>query len=198
MWKFKHPSTCIIAAPSGGGKTTTLIKLLPHIKPKPRNIIVFYSEFQEIYKEFPARTKFVKDWPAEGVEEIPHNTLVIIDDLMSEVKDCKYLSRLFTRISHHRTVSVIWLCQNLFPRGKVCRDLSLNAKYIILLRNPRDRGQIRYLASQMYPGQVKEFIKIFEDATEQNYSPLLIDLHVTSKERLISGFLSDTISYYKL
>jgi len=61
--------------------------------------------------------------------------LVIIDDLMRESS-----RRRSIKGSHHKNLSVILISQNLFhqERGRVQRDISLNANYITVFKNPRD------------------------------------------------------------
>jgi len=46
---------------------------------------------------------------------------------------------LFTKGSHRRNISVILITQNLFHQGRFCRDISLNAKYSVALKNVRDK-----------------------------------------------------------
>jgi hypothetical protein len=58
---------------------------------------------------------------------------------------------LFTKGSHHRSISVILITQNLFHQGRYCRDISLNATYLVLLKNVRDKHQFAYLARQVFP-----------------------------------------------
>ena len=70
--------------------------------------------------------------------------LVIIDDLMRESSSCDAIVDLFTKDSHHKNLSVILISQNLFHQGQ--RNISLNANYIVVFKNPRDRAQIRHLA----------------------------------------------------
>ena len=36
------------------------------------------------------------------------------------------IADLFTKRSHHRNISVVYLTQNLFPQGKACWDIILN------------------------------------------------------------------------
>ena len=76
--------------------------------------------------------------------------LVILDDLLTDVYS-NQVCELFTRVSHHRNISVILIIQNLFHQGRFCRDISLNAHYIVALKNVRDKKQVMYLASQVYP-----------------------------------------------
>jgi len=58
---------------------------------------------------------------------------------------------IFTKISHHRDISVLHLIQNLFDNNKYARTISLNSHYLALFKNPRDVGQFEVLARQMYP-----------------------------------------------
>ena len=66
---------------------------------------------------------------------------------------------LFTKGSHHRNLSVIYIVQNLFHQGKGNRSISLNSHYLVLFKNPRDKLQILTLAKQMYPSETAWFIK---------------------------------------
>ena len=57
------------------------------------------------------------------------NSLIIMDDLMFECSKDQRMSELFTKFSHHRGMSVMYLTQNLFPPGKQSRTISLNSHY---------------------------------------------------------------------
>jgi hypothetical protein len=39
---------------------------------------------------------------------------------------------------HHRNISVMYIVQNLFHRGKHHRTIGLNAHYMVVFKNPRD------------------------------------------------------------
>jgi len=65
-------------------------------------------------------------------------SLVVLDDLLNDVYS-KQVCELFTRGSHHRNINVILIAQNLFHQGSFCRDISLNAHYIVALKNVRDK-----------------------------------------------------------
>ena len=67
-------------------------------------------------------------------------SLMILDDLLNQVYS-RDVCDLFTKGSHHRNISVLLLTQNLFHQGTNCRDISLNAKYLVLLKNVRDKNQ---------------------------------------------------------
>jgi len=86
------------------------------------------------------------------------------------------VASLFTKGSHHRNVSVVYLAQNLFPKNKFARTISLNAHYMVLFKNPRYATQFANLARQMYPHKSQFAVEAYKDATREPYSYLLIDL----------------------
>ena len=81
---------------------------------------------------------------------------------------------LFTKGSHHRNISVLLLTQNFFHQGTHCRDISLNAKYLVLLENVRDKNQILYLARQEYPEDRHNIYKAYLHATIQPHSYFIL------------------------
>jgi hypothetical protein len=83
--------------------------------------------------------------------------LIILDDLMDETN--QRVASLFTKKSHHRNISVMYIVQNLFHRGKYHRTISLNAHYMVVFKNPRDVAQIMDLAHQMYPKRTNYFLE---------------------------------------
>jgi hypothetical protein len=60
-------------------------------------------------------------------------SLIILDDLLNEAYS-GIVCDLFTKGSHHRNLIVILITQNRFHKGRHCRDISLNAKYLVLLK----------------------------------------------------------------
>lgn len=101
--------------------------------------------------------------------------LIIIDDLMRESSNNTIVD-LFTKGSHHKNISVIFITQNIFHQGHGQRDISLNTNYIVIFKNPRDRAQIRHLARQVYPENPRFLTEAYHDATSQPHGYLLLDL----------------------
>jgi hypothetical protein len=120
-------------------------------------------------------------------------TLMIIDDLMMEAGQAQEVSDLFIKGSHHRNVSVILMLQNMFHQGPGMRRISLNSQYIVLMKNPRDVAQIRYLGQQLFPGHTRFFVDAYKQATAQPYGYLLVDLTQTTpdEERIVSDVLEE-------
>ena len=77
------------------------------------------------------------------------STLLILDDLASELSGNPKASKLFTQGIHHRNVSIVFITQNLYKQGKAMRDIQLNCQYLVLFRNCRDVNQIEVLSNQM-------------------------------------------------
>jgi len=186
--KLVHPSTILVSGPTGCGKTQFVIKLLNEdiFEKQVNRIIWIYSEWQQSYQQLENRVDFRKE-----VDEALYNSLVptmrnliVLDDQMSKIGDSKILSRLFTEGSHHRNLSIIYIVQNLFDKGRAHRTVSLNAQYLVLFKNPRDKSQIDCLARQMYPGHVSFLVAAFQEATKQSYGYLFIDLRPETPEDL--------------
>ncbi|KAJ8027016.1 hypothetical protein HOLleu_32028 [Holothuria leucospilota] len=75
-----------------------------------------------------------------------YKTLIILDDIMTSHGNDKRITDLFSKGSHHRNISVIYILQNFFYGAKETRNITLNAHYIILFRNPRDKSKVSSLA----------------------------------------------------
>lgn len=135
----------------------------------------------------------------EGVPDFERFTkgksyLVILDDLMSDTGSD--ILNIFTRQSHHSSVSVFFLVQNIFyGASKFFRSVSLNTHYIILMKNPRDRHQVSSLALQLYPENVIFIKEAFADATKLPYNYLMFDLSQTCSDdlRVRSNIFSDDV-----
>jgi hypothetical protein len=107
--------------------------------------------------------------------------LLIIDDLMNEAD--QNVCNLFTRLSHHRNVSVVFITQNLFHKSKFVRTMNLNTHYIVMFKNPRDASRVVILARQMYPGKNQFLVEAYEDATKEQHGNQLIDLKPDTDDR---------------
>ena len=55
--------------------------------------------------------------------------MLVLDDLMDEGGREKRLLDLFTKHSHHRNITVLYLCQDLFPLGPYAKAVSCSAHY---------------------------------------------------------------------
>ena len=87
---------------------------------------------------------FKKGVPTESQLKMYSGGLVIIDDLMHEMGSVS--SDIFTKHVHHSNMSVIYIVQNLFNCAKNHRTMSLYSNYIVLIKIPRDKAQVSFLA----------------------------------------------------
>ena len=180
--EFKHPMSMIIAGPSGSGKTVFVRNLVETSKlfdTKFFEVIWCYSVWQDFYSSINAR--FIEGLP-EICEFDGTPKLLILDDLMHEADD--RVGKLFTKYSHHKNVSVIYITQNMFHQKKGSRDLSLNAHYLVIFKNPRDKAQIQYLARQLCPENPKFLQEAYTDATEKAHGYLVIDMKQQTEDHL--------------
>ena len=58
---------------------------------------------------------------------------------MNEGGSDKNVLDLFTKHSHHQKITVIYLCQYLFPAGKFAKTISRNAHYIVTFKDPQEQ-----------------------------------------------------------
>jgi len=82
---------------------------------------------------------------------------------------------LFAKDSHHHNLSVILITQNFFHQAPHCRDISLNAKYLVALKNFRDRNQFAYLARQVFPEASASLCEAYREATQNPHGYMILD-----------------------
>ena len=178
---FIHPFTCIIAGPSGSAKTKLLLSILNKannfIFPAPQRIIYCFASWQEQFVPLQYKIEFIQGIPdTDELLNNPHERkLIIFDDLMEETNNNLNVQHLFTRGSHHHNISIFFLTQNLFGKGKFARTINLNSHYTIVFDNPRDRTQIRYLAREMFPDNSKFLIEAYTDAVTSPHGYIFVD-----------------------
>ena len=184
--KLQHPFTAVVAGPTGCGKSAWVLRLVDNavemIEPSPNRICYCYGEYQPIFNNYPQVT-FHEGLPELGDEVFDGRqpTLMIVDDLMAETN--QLVANIFTKISHHRNISVLYLTENVFDKNKYARTISLNAHYLVLFKNVRDGTQFATLSRQMYPHSSKFAIEAYADSTSVPYGYLLVDLKPDQDER---------------
>ena len=143
-FRFHTPSSILVVGPSGCGKTAFTEKLLvdnPELfETPPTQMHYCYGAWQD-------RFQGMQDQGVVFHEGIPdHEALVqwfpqgqgvlVLDDLMDEGSHDKRVLDLFTKHSHHQGVTVLYLCQDMFPVGRYAKSISRNAHYIVAFKNP--------------------------------------------------------------
>ncbi len=182
--------TMLVAGPSGSGKSVFVSKLLSNknivMTNAPHRIVWCYSVWQNLYSELQQcveNLSFNQGLPNKELIE-QGNSIIVVDDLMDSDEAAILLSDIFTKYSHHNNITCIFLLQNVFPKFKQARTISLNAHYIVLMKNTRDKAQVKYLAGQVFPGKSKFLVDAYEDATKDPFSYLLLDFKPESPDEI--------------
>jgi hypothetical protein len=197
-FQFKHPFNCQIVGPTMCGKTFLLKEILKYkssiISKPPTNIIYCYKLWQPCYDEMKLNDKSIVFH--EGLYDMSllqaiNTNLIILDDLMVECNKSQDILNLFTVGTHHSNTSVFFLTQNIFSKGPVTRDISLNTKDLILFLNPRDQLQMQILARQAYGKNSKWLVDSFLDATKKPYGYLHLNFspETENRNRVQTGIL---------
>jgi hypothetical protein len=69
---------------------------------------------------------------------------------MQEVCDSREMGNYFTRTAHHKNISIFYLTQNFYQKGRCATTITRNSSYVILFSSPNDVGQIRIFAGQRF------------------------------------------------
>ena len=162
--RLYHPSTILVSGPSGSGKscfTKSLLEFANRIfqPDAPKFVILVYDVWQGLYDYFINNNlvhlaiKGIDDF--ENLKEIISEkkdyggSLLLIDDQAPRLD--QNIVDIFTIYSHHLNTTCVLLTQTLFDNKKEYRAISLNAHYIVLMKNTRDASSITNLAKQTHP-----------------------------------------------
>ncbi len=192
--KFTGSITMFLAGPTSSGKSHFTRRLIENRKgmfeDPPKTVHYCYVEWQPdmfgpmekegvLFHQGLPTLENIKKWSEEAGGK---HMLLVLDDLQSEITQSKEMASVFSILSHHLLISIIFIAQNLHPQGKCSRDITLNCHYIIIFNSKRDKLQISNLARQIFPGQNSFLLQAYEHAVvSRNRSYLLIDLHPVSR-----------------
>ena len=193
--QFPSGSVHLVAAPSGAGKTTRVAKYLAlknelfERGEETSAIIFFYNIWQPEYGKLQERvlvSEFVKGFPTneQFLDKVKEHrrSIVILDDALQFIS--KELIQIATVSARHSNATTFILLQSLFPAHPLARQLSLNARYFHVLKNPRDNTSLSHLARQISPNNYKFIIDAYHEATKEPYSCFIIDLNQQTPDEL--------------
>ena len=177
----------MIIGASGSGKTYWVyrfLKNLPHMFSDGNakyKVMYCYGVYQSLFDEMKSNlSEITFHHGLPDLEEIEHvaggHSLLILDDLMSQVTASKTMEDLFCQYCHHKKISVMFLTQNLFQQGKCARTIALNTHVLILMKNMRNASQISCFARQLYPNRRGMLEEIYEDVMQVPFSYLVVDM----------------------
>ena len=181
---FRSPCCLALTGSSGSGKTTFLYRVLREkdqlFSDPPKKILYCHGVYQNMFDsmERDLDIEFVEGIPSEEkIEEFANgeSRCIVLDDLMTDVVESKHIQHLFTRGSHHKNLTVVYLNQNMYCQGKFARTLAINTQYLVIFKSPRDCSQLGVLGRQIGVGRsiTEAYLDIMSN---QNYGYLLVDL----------------------
>ena len=191
--KFHCPFTCQISGSTGSGKSWFVSNFLRNLSDVVDcdidRIIYIHGEHQPLYDELQRdieNIEFIHLKDDTLAEHIPLSgpALIVLDDLYCELRKSKTLIKLFSKYSHHRNLSVIFIQQVLFVKEPNIKELSQNSHYLILFRNLRDKSNIKFLARQIEPTKCDFFVDSYIDATKKKFGYFVCDQHPQSLDPL--------------
>jgi len=141
-----------------------------------KKILYCYSILQEAIEELADEMDIVQlheGFPDETMFG-GKPTLVVLDDMMMELRNDDRLAKYFTKM-RHKNVSTLFITQNFYFNSQYATTVSRNAQYIVLFPNPRDSAMIDTLGRQVYPNHKHFLSSAFNSATEKPFGYLFLD-----------------------
>ena len=192
---FKIPFRMVVCAPSGSGKTNWLLNLINLFSCGDKGTfqsiyIITRNKDEPLYKWLESKSDriIIK----EGLSNTPpldkfdkdFGHLVVWDDLVLS-KDLSMVEQYYIR-ARKLNVSVIFLSQSFFRIPKIIRT---NCSYMVLLKLSGNR-EVNMILSEFGLGVSKEeLLALYEYATKEKFSPLIIDMEEDPSKRFRKGFL---------
>ena len=119
---IRQPASVIVAGPSGSGKSELVEHLVQEntlFYPPPKKIVFCYDRWQPGFDRMKHHMTFYKGPPPEGALikwfKPDDHGILILDDLMEESGSDKRVLDLFTKDSHHRGITALYLHKICFP-----------------------------------------------------------------------------------
>jgi ABC-type dipeptide/oligopeptide/nickel transport system ATPase component len=184
----------IIAGGSGSGKTQTLLSVL-HIMSSTfsKVFIITKNKDEPLYKYLEDKYKDDGLSVKEGIHELPdldtlnkeENTLVVLDDMCNENLKLQRPVCDFAIRCRKLNCSLIYISQSYYQVPKLIRD---NINYLIL-KQVSSMKNLTMIVRECSLGIDKKQLKnIYDDATENKQSFLLIDLEGDKLHRFRKNF----------
>ena len=128
---IRQPSSVIDAGTSGSGKSELVEQWLRYLnvfQVKPKKIVYAYDRLQPRFDRMQKKDGIQFH---RGLPDPRHLTqwfgrtrggVLVLDDLMEEGGQDKRVLDLFTKDSHHRNITVLYLTRELFPHWQIPQD----------------------------------------------------------------------------
>ena len=95
--------------------------------------------------------------------------------------------------SHHCNITVLYLCQDMFPPGKYAKTILHNAHYILAFKSARDQLGFTNLIRPAFPKHWPDVLDVYQTVTARPFGYVFLDLHPASDDtyRVFSDLLED-------
>ena len=191
---LKIPFRMCVVAPSGSGKSNFLVNLIHLFSSGCKGTfsditIITRNKDEPLYKYLTSKCDQIQ--VKEGIHNIPpldkmdkkENHLVCFDDLVL-AKDQSAIENYYIR-ARKLNCSVVYLSQSYFRIPKIIRN---NCSYMVILKLSGNR-EVNLILSEFGLGVSREqLLAMYEFATKEKFSPLLIDLEQDASKRFRKGF----------
>lgn len=194
---IKTPFRMCVSAPSGSGKTTFLLNLLQRFSTGKgtfaKIFIITRNADESLYNYL--KTKSDQIFIREGLENLPNldkdfdktdgtQSIVCFDDLVL-AKNQKPIENYYLR-SRKFNVSCVYLSQAYHSIPIFIRK---NSQYVVILKLGGVREVNRILSDFGLGVSKEQMIAMYEYATAEKFSPLLIDTEADKDSKFRKGFL---------
>jgi Poxvirus A32 protein len=171
-----HPFSCKVVGPRGSGKTSFAISYIQKIAclTFKEIFIVTASQDQPLYELLKDNSQifFITLDELGLVIKTHKDILIVLDDVMQEVRFNHTLETVFTRGRHQR-ISIMSLEQDLFYSNHIERR---NADYFIIMRMRDTSSLIQFYKRFCSDIQQWRFIDVYGYAVEKPLGYLILDL----------------------
>ena len=200
--KIETPFRGFISGPSGAGKSAFILRFLENRTKLCTNTFekVIYCSLinleslsakdESFLSELKNRVPYIEIYSglptlSELIESPHKGTLLILDDLITDVIGSEKYAKLFTSFSAHSNISVLTTSQNFFEQGKYATTIIRNQTFYVLFFSRNDNQTINVISKRMFPHD-KHFLRncfhwINERVTEQFKKYIFIDCSNNTK-----------------
>ncbi len=191
---FNIPFRLCCVAPSGSGKTNWLVNLIEMFSRPPKGTfhtihVVTKNKDEPLYRFLEKCDDNIQI--TEGLHTLPQldkmdkdlNNLVIVDDMVLEKNQqriCNYYIR-----ARKLNCSVCYLSQSYFGIPKIIRN---NCSYLVILKCSGQRELSTILSESGLGLDRDDLLALYKEATNEKFSPLIIDYEADESERYRKGF----------
>ena len=182
--RIRLPCHALFVGASMSGKSRLAFRLCrpDMFVEKPKRVLVLYQMFQNLY------TQAKETLEKAGVEvqlkrghdilldELPEDTLVIIDDAFEETAASKEVARIATA-GRHKGISLWLIWHSLYSRHPMSRVTSQNMGLYFFLPSPRLGSQLRTFGAQLgFKNRLLAAYQQIVDSGDEEHRYLLVDL----------------------